>query len=106
MDRWRNCQYYAQQFWQRWSSEYLSRLQRLQEKENLQIGDLVLIKDERFPSNQWPLGRILETHAGCDGLIRVVTLKSNGGVLKRPIVKLCPLPTQDNWHDSSTDTTC
>ncbi|XP_068149481.1 uncharacterized protein [Drosophila tropicalis] len=106
IDRWRNCQYYAQQFWRRWNSEYLSRLQRrpkwLQTKENLTVGCIVLIRDERFSSHQWPLGRVMETHAGPDGLVRVVTLKTVKGLMKRPVAKLCPLPIQENWIENDT----
>ncbi|XP_068140369.1 uncharacterized protein [Drosophila tropicalis] len=106
IDRWKNCQYYAQQFWRRWNSEYLSRLQRrpkwLQTKENLTVGCIVLIRDERFPSHQWPLGRVMETHAGPDGLVRVVTLKTVKGLMKRPVAKLCPLPIQENWIENDT----
>lgn len=98
VDRWRSCQYIAQQFWRNWSSEYLSRLQQrpkwLSVAPNVKINDIVIIKDERFPPNQWPLGRVIELHPGKDGLIRVVTLKTQNGVIKRPIVKLCPLPSQ------------
>ncbi|XP_041451639.1 uncharacterized protein LOC121405107 [Drosophila obscura] len=106
-ERWRNCQYMVQQFWKRWSSDYLTRLQRrpkwLERKENLKAGDIVIVKDERLPSNFWPLGRIMQTHRGKDGLVRVVTLKSNGGLIKRPVAKLCPLPIQDNWLNSDID---
>ncbi|XP_046868770.1 uncharacterized protein LOC124461275 [Drosophila willistoni] len=106
IDLWKNCQYYAQQFWRRWNSEYLSRFQRrpkwLQTKENLTVGCIVLIRDERFPSHQWPLGRVMETHAGPDGLVRVVTLKTVKGLMKRPVAKLCPLPIQENWIENDT----
>lgn len=59
----------------------------------MQIGDIVIIKDECAPPEKWKLGEILKTHQGSDEIIRVVTLKtSNGNELKRPFVKLCRLP--------------
>ncbi|KAJ8956191.1 hypothetical protein NQ318_020743 [Aromia moschata] len=40
----------------------------------------------------WRVGRVFETHPGSDNVVRVVTLKTALGTLKRPVVKLCPLP--------------
>ena len=37
------------------------------------------------------MGRILLTHTGNDGLVRIVTIKIKNGSLKRPITKLCLL---------------
>ena len=56
-------------------------------------GSLVLIADDNAPSNQWLLGRVVSTHAGDDGLVRVVTLKTK--VVKRYVHKICPLPIED-----------
>ncbi|KAJ8960874.1 hypothetical protein NQ318_020173 [Aromia moschata] len=44
------------------------------------------------PPLHWRVGRVLETHPGSDNVVRVVTLKTALGTLKRPVVKLCPLP--------------
>ena len=86
-------------FWSSWSKEYLSRLQ-LRPKWNrsdhdIAIGDLVLIKDDRLPPNQWKLGRITDLHPGPDSLVRVVSVKTNNGIIKRPLVKICKLPSQE-----------
>ncbi|XP_043064386.1 uncharacterized protein LOC122320287 [Drosophila ficusphila] len=55
-------------FWKQWSQDWLSHLQKrpkwYQEHPNLQINDLVIIKDDRTPPTQWILGRILELHPG------------------------------------------
>ncbi|XP_026827674.1 uncharacterized protein LOC113562437 [Ooceraea biroi] len=55
-------------------------------------------RDERYPPTKWPLARVIETHPGQDGLVRVVTVKTQCSILKRPITKLCLLPieTQSN----------
>ncbi|KAJ8943658.1 hypothetical protein NQ318_005660 [Aromia moschata] len=53
---------------------------------------VVLIKDDSSPPLHWRVGRVLETHPGSDNVVRVVTLKTALGTLKRPVVKLCPLP--------------
>lgn len=85
-----------QTFWRQWSSEYLSQLQSrpkwLKTTQNLDIGNLVLIKDERLPPLNWLMGRIVEIHPGNDGLVRVASVRTKNGVLKRPITKLCLLP--------------
>jgi hypothetical protein len=84
-----------QQFWQRWSSDYLKRLQQRQRWQrtspNLQPGDLVLREDNTTPLH-WPTAVITTTHPGKDGIVRVVTLRTPTGTLKRPITKICPLP--------------
>lgn len=96
LDRWQFLQRLYQHFWKRWSVEYLSRLQQRPKwntkTTNVQIGDLVLLKEENLPHRRWMLGRILHTHPGTDGLVRVVTLQMKDKVLKRPITKICVLP--------------
>ncbi|CAG7725919.1 unnamed protein product [Allacma fusca] len=95
-NNWKKVQKLHQNFWRRWSSEYLTRLQQrpkwLKQQVNIAINDLVLVKDERFPPLKWKLGRVTEVHPGTDGLVRVVTLKTAEGVIKRPITKICQLP--------------
>lgn len=86
-------------FWRRWSSEYLGLLQSRpkwrQVRDNLNVGDLVLIKDDRFPPLNWNLGRVLKLCPGSDGLVRVASVKTQSGVLDRPIIKLCRLPIDE-----------
>ncbi|CAG7818567.1 unnamed protein product, partial [Allacma fusca] len=96
LSRWQLIQLLSQQFWQRWSSEYLTRLQQRPKwatyQPNIEVGQLVLIKDERLPPQQWLLARIVAVHPGADSLVRVVTVKTKSGEMKRPVTKLCPLP--------------
>lgn len=72
--RWRHVQYLAEQFWSRWRKEYLANIVTRQKwnmpKRNLQINDIVLVKEENLPRNEWKLGRIQETISSGDGLIR------------------------------------
>jgi hypothetical protein len=46
------------------------------------------------------MGCIIEEHPGNDGLIRVVTLKTAEGMLKRPIVRLIKLFTSESEKDN------
>ena len=89
--RWRQVQYLADQFWKRWSKEYLPLLQIRskwhQERRNLSIGDIVLLVDDTCSRNAWLLARIIETFPNSDGCVRRVKVKTKGGILMRPIDK-------------------
>jgi len=87
----------TQQFWQRWS-QYLQRLQNVSKwrlsTNSIKIGTLVFLIDERYLPAKW-LARVIQTHPGDDGLVRVVTVRTSNSEFKRPIVKLCPLPISE-----------
>lgn len=99
-DRYKLQQTVLQNVWCRWQNEYLTRLHQrnkwTSEKENLKVGDLVLLKEDNLLPGHWPLGRVLEIHPGSDGLVRVATVKTKTSVFKRPIHKLSRLPMPDN----------
>ncbi|XP_036340672.1 uncharacterized protein LOC118750048 [Rhagoletis pomonella] len=99
LKRWKQVQQMQQDFWERWSYEYLRELQVrhkwFQRKDNLKVGNLVLLRDERAPPTYWPLGRIIEVHPGDDGVVRVATIRTASSVLKRAISKLIVLPIED-----------
>lgn len=97
--RWQLTSRMIQQFWKKWSTDYLQQLQTrnkwLRSTENLCTGDVVVIKEEGLPPGKWALGRIKEVHPGKDELVRVVTVRTKDGVLKRPITKLIRLPVTE-----------
>lgn len=64
----------------------------------------MLIRDDNTAPTQWPKGRVIETYPGSDGLIRVATLKTVKGTIKRPIAKLCLLPRIDQPTKNSSIT--
>nr|CAI5835987.1 unnamed protein product [Callosobruchus analis] len=96
LSRFQKVQGVKQHFWQRWSLEYVGELQ-LRKKwmrdggPMLQPGMMVLIKEDNLPPSKWKLGRVLQVHAGRDGVARVATVKSVTGEIKRSFSKLCPL---------------
>ena len=96
LDRWQFIQQRFQQFWKRWSTQYLqtqlARTKWHHPSNTIKVGSLVLLTDERFPPSKWPLARVTDVHPGPDGLIRVVTIKTATTSLKRPIAKLVILP--------------
>jgi hypothetical protein len=96
LSRWQRVQRFSQQLWKRWSSDYLNNLQQRSkwrsQQPNLQPGMLVLLREDNLPPMSWKLGIISETFPGADGYVRVVTVKTSSGQLKRPIHKLVALP--------------
>ena len=99
--RWRQIQYLARIFWQRWSKEYLTSLQErqkwLEPKRNVTVGDIVLII-ENSPRNSWNLGKVLEVKSDKKGLVRIAKVKTQTTILDRPIHKLCMIMESDIEH--------
>ncbi|XP_074101283.1 uncharacterized protein LOC141528903 [Cotesia typhae] len=91
-----------QQFWNRWSTECLSAHQSISkwrnQQDDIKLGSLVLITDERLPPSKWPLARVIQLHPGKDGLTRVVTLKAATSIFTRPIVKLFKKRSEESYH--------
>ncbi|KAI8431622.1 hypothetical protein MSG28_016101 [Choristoneura fumiferana] len=58
----------------RWHIEYLNNLQArnkwYSQVNNLELNDLVLIKDENSPPLQWRRGRVIEVYKGTDQIVR------------------------------------
>ncbi|KAG5860979.1 hypothetical protein JTB14_020062 [Gonioctena quinquepunctata] len=97
LGRWQIVQKIQQSFWLKWHREYLhTLLQRSKWTDPsvpIRTGDLVLLKDYLSPPLKWHLARVVEEHGGIDGITRVVTVKTAKGTLKRPVTKVCPLPS-------------
>ena len=105
--QYRRVQYLSNQFWSRWRVEYLSSLQERQkwreEKRNLMVGDIVLIKDSDIftKRNGWPVAQVVEVFPSDDGLVRKVKLRvgnkqaDKSCELTRPVAKLVLLVEAD-----------
>ncbi|XP_066588112.1 uncharacterized protein [Prorops nasuta] len=95
LSNWQHIVKMRQDFWVRWSMEYLNELQRrnkwTKDDSRARVGAIVLIKDRTSPCSRWPLGKIIEIHPGSEGVVRAVTLKTASGTLKRAVHYLCPL---------------
>ena len=101
--RWQFCQLLVRQFWQRWSDEYFTILRKFTKwnrpDRNMQIGDLVCLRDEGLFPTKWPLARVIAVHPGKDGLVRVITVKTAKGIYKRPVTKAAlVLPSDSLVH--------
>ncbi|KAG5880503.1 hypothetical protein JTB14_010095 [Gonioctena quinquepunctata] len=82
--------------WNRWHREYLHTLQQRNKWTNpaqpVSIRTMVLIKDDNTNPPEWVLGRIVELIFESDNIARVAVVKTTEGIIRRPLVKLCPLP--------------
>nr|XP_049697167.1 uncharacterized protein LOC126054700 [Helicoverpa armigera] len=97
--RWHLTQKIVQDIWKRWHAEYLTQLSARSKwrhsQPDIQLNDIVTINDANLPPGKWAVGRVVQLHPGADGHIRVVTLKTKNGLIKRPIIKLSILPVND-----------
>ena len=113
---WRRIQYLANQFWVRLRSEYIQNLQLRSKwnspKRNLSVGDIVLLKEDNQPRNEWSLCRIVEVKIGDDALVRTAKVaigqpnldnkgrsRTSNAYLERPIHKLVLLKETEESPD-------
>ncbi|XP_025407359.1 uncharacterized protein LOC112681309 [Sipha flava] len=101
LTRWRRVTQLAQQFWRRWSREYLSTLQAkekwcVSKGPDLAIGTIVLIREDNLPPLRWKIDRVIETHPDANGVARVAVVRTSDGQCKRAVRNLCPLPFEGN----------
>lgn len=76
---WRRVQYLANQFWQRWKKEFLKTLQERPKwnkvQRDLQVDDIVIVKDDALPRCQWRLARVTEVMVSHDNRVRRVKVR-------------------------------
>ena len=100
LTRWQMVQQMSQNFWKRWHDEYVMRLidrtKWKSEQQNLQLNDLVIVREDNLPPSKWTLGRIIETFPSADGFVRTVKIRTKYGEYLRPITKLGLLEPEEN----------
>ncbi|XP_070142299.1 uncharacterized protein [Drosophila kikkawai] len=71
INRWQHLKALHQHFRLRWKEEYLKELYKRNKwrapTRNLRAGDMLVIKEDNLPSNEWRLGRIDAVLPGVDG---------------------------------------
>ena len=91
--RWKQLHYKADQFWRRWTKEYLQTLQVRQKwqdvQKNLAMDDIVLLYDEHLPRHKWQLGRVTQVFPDSNRKVRQVQVKTGSSSFRRPVTKLC-----------------
>lgn len=95
LNRYKMLRQQHQQFWRGWSRDYLTTLQTRSKWTHskggpIKLGTLVLLK-ESTPPLTWRIGRVIDLHPGTDGVIRVASVKTSSGVVKRAVTQLCEL---------------
>lgn len=100
LTRYQRLEQLRQQFWKRWSKEYLAGLQmrmKWQKSENsLKLHSLVVLKDDNLPPLKWKMGRIVNVYPGADGVIRVADVRTANGIVRRAFSKICLLPQPED----------
>lgn len=92
LNRWELAQQDVQNFWDRWKNEYvLNLIHRTKWKglqRNVEVGDVVIVKEDNTPPSRWWMARVVEVYPGSDGLVRTVKIRHRGNDYLRPIRKL------------------
>ncbi|XP_063994615.1 uncharacterized protein LOC135172511 [Diachasmimorpha longicaudata] len=96
LSHWQHLEQMKQHFWNRWHKEYLSELNVRHKwtsgSHNINIGSLVLLRDDNLPPLKWRMGRITEVFPAEDGIIRKVKVKTSTNIMERNVRRLAPLP--------------
>ena len=128
LQRWDICQKATQEFWDRWSQEYLQHLQKAtkwhHKNRNFQVNDLVMLTDGSHFKAQWSMARVIKAYPGRDGLVRAVDvqletrvipktyhskeqlaakIKTTTSIFRRPITKLALLLAADELPGDAVD---
>jgi hypothetical protein len=94
-NQWRLAQRLADHFWTRWIKEFLPTLTCRQKwidrKPPIQIGDVVLVIDDKAPRGSWMKGIVVDVPETKDGQTRWAMIKTQTNIYKRPTSKLCLL---------------
>ncbi|XP_056017291.1 uncharacterized protein LOC130053762 [Ostrea edulis] len=102
--QWKLVQGLADEFWSKWTKEYISSLQVRrkwkQPEVNLNVGDIVLVKEKDFHRSMWPMAIVTKLFPSDDFLVRKVEIKlykeNKICVFVRPVVDLVLLVSSDD----------
>ena len=97
--RWKNVQSLIWHVWRRWQKQllhtYRARTKWQSDGINMKVmkvDDVVLVLEPMSVRKYgWRFGRIVKVFPGSDGVVRVVDVKVDWKIYKRPVTKLCPL---------------
>ena len=77
--RWKLTRQLSQEIWRLWKSTYLKAINAHSKwktaRPNLQVGDVVVVKDDTLRQHTWPLALVIRTFPGKDKLVRVVDIR-------------------------------
>lgn len=82
-----------------WTNQYFTNLpleiNKFKNRGLLNLGNMVLIREDNVPRMKWPFGVIDKLHKGGDGNLRSVDVKTPQGVKSRAIQRVHPLEICD-----------
>ena len=93
-------------FWEVWSQEYIRSLPPGGSgwvKGDIQIGSVVMVREDNTPRLLWPMGVVTKVHPGRDGVVRTVSVRTSRGTFVRPIQRIHDLEVMDRAPQSSID---
>ena len=73
-----------------------SRQKWTEEKRNLLVDDVVLLKEDGVVRGRWPMARVVKVLPSEDGLVRSVSLRVGDAVFDRPVHKTVLLVAADH----------
>ena len=62
---------------------------------------MVIVRPDSHFHCHWPTARIIATHPGSDGIVRVATLATAAGIYKRPVAKISLLFRPGNHQEAT-----
>jgi len=102
--RWHLLQSILADTWKQWKMEYLNSLQQrtkwITARSNLQVNDVVIVKENHLPPCKWLLARVTETFPDQHGNVRRVNLKTAAGTMQKHVRYLLAFPR----HHKDTNT--
>lgn len=105
LSRYKRVEQLRQQFWKSWSRHYVAELQKRTKWQtrgkDIELGTLVIIKEDNLPPLRWRMGRIVSVFPGKDGVSRVASIRTATGIITRAFSKICPLPVCTDDYESS-----
>ena len=92
---WKRAQSRINAFWNSWSTEYLallhSRSKWTKTKDDLAVGDLVIITDDTMQRHSWKLGRVISVEGSGPHVRRATVKRGDGKLLVKDRSKLVHL---------------
>ena len=70
-------------------------------RENMGVGDIVLLIDPDISRGKWQMGVVDNVYPGKDGLVRSVNVRTTSGTYDRPITKLCLLMSKEERSENN-----
>lgn len=101
--RYQQIQRITNEWWSLWMKYFVPNLQIrnkwYKKRENLNVGDIVLIIDSSVHRASWSMAIVEEVYPGTDKMVRSVKVKSKDGNYVRPITKLTLLLSKDEYEE-------